>query len=312
MKIRNFSSEKVLYFKKTGELPSKDMDYFLAADEFFQVGFGYFNQNRLVKEVYLPLKSSDPLKESFALTEILEKKEGFLLRNRYQNRVQSLYTSRDELFYHLARSARFYTTLSAEEGLLDLPFENCLKDGFSLLHFCHEALRGGGKIKSLAIVADPGGNLSRSYEEGAALYEFFKTHTSLPVALHARPLNPADFNRLLCEETLVHFSGHIEEKGLWLGREFYHPAAFSQGLPPLLFLNGCTLNSGLLTAFIRRQAKNIVYFKVNQKDQEINLESLKKFYLGILSGYRVGDSARATLDFRKVRLYGWMTNRFVF
>lgn len=313
MKIQKFSLKDVFLFYKTGKLALKDPEFLLAADDFFHIGFGYFKKGKLAKRVYLPLNSPHSLKESFILIEILDTKKGILFRSRYQNKVESFYLKEEELFYHLTKLGRFYTTLSVEESFLNFPFENSLPHGFSLLHFCHESLKGGGKIESIAIVADPGETLTGSYEEGLELFRFFKSlNLSIPLSFYSKPLLAKEFNSILQEKTLVHFSGHIEEKGLWLGKEFYHPKDFSHTLPPLLFLNGCALKPNLLKAFIKRQAKNIVYFNTQQKDTHHPLDKLKKFYLGLLIGYRIGDCMRQTLDFKTARLYGWMTNRFTF
>lgn len=313
MKTHFLSPLEILKIKTGQIMPEFSDEYFLLADSYFNLGIGYYQCKKLVKDVYLPLRSRDLLKDNFILFEILNHPKGILVRKRDFKSARGEILSPEDLAYYIRQNSKLYTTFSLEQDWLSYPFETILREGFSLINYCHEAEKGGGRIESISIVADPGGNLDHAYREGFAVYEFLSS-LNFPFQLNfiSNPLYSKDFDEILKNSSLVHFCGHIEDKGIWLGKEYYRPGDFQSPLAPFLFLNGCALPERHLLQLIQRKAKNLVYGRVLLEDEVVDFRKLQYFYLGLILGYRIGDVAFATLDFNKYRLYGWMAGRFTF
>mgnify|MGYP001370580486 CR=1 FL=1 len=311
VKIKPLEAFHFLRQKKIPKILEKD--YCLLSDSFFDIGIAYFQDRKPVRKTYFPLGYQKEEKEKFSLIEIVDKKESILIRSRIGKEVSAEQVDLHFLGAKLKKHSRFYTSFSVEPDFLDYSFENHIDSAFSLLHFHFEAFAGYDPFQSMAIIADPSGNLSNAYQEGFELFQFLKKILpDLQLSFISSSMNCEEFEAVLSRCSVVHFSGHIEKKGIQIGKEFYHPAFSRKKLPSLLYLNACTLHPELLQGFIERSPQNMIYSRVNLEDQLGSLTLLKYFYLGLFSGYRIGDIAKKTLDFRKTRLYGWMTNKFNF
>jgi hypothetical protein len=312
MKIYSLSPLDVLRIKQGMNNPPHTPEYSLLCDSFFKIGFAQAQNGKIKKQLYTPLEMKEPFKNSFSLIEILPSMDNsYFVRCRYNNQVEGAMIRQHDLNFHLQKFNKFYLTLSIEDALWDHSFENTFPGGFSLLHYFYEGVSKKQKSLNMAIVADPGSELPAAYHEGAELFAFLRKELPrFPVTLFSSPLSGQEFDNILSRFSLVHFCGHIEDRGIWLGKDFYHPAFSFQPLPGLLYLNGCELPFSLFQSLVRRKIQNLVYHRKKVEDSFENPDTLKYFYLGVLCGYRIGDVARATLNFQQSRLYGWMTNRF--
>ena len=314
MKICKYTPETIFKLKYAPLPPQLKNDYHLIVDSHFDLAIGYADKGKIIKKIYAPLSIFPHQKDSFALMEIIEKEPGlFLLRLRKNQQISGYHLRSDELAAFFQKHRAYYTTFSLEAKHLFFPFDNFIQTPISLLHYFYEAYPVAGQIKNMAILCDPGGTLKNAYQEGIALYNFIKTLCpSLPLTLITHPLDAASFDRLLSENTIVHFSGHMEEQGLFLGKEFYHPSRSLGALPSLLFLHTCRLSESLLEHFLLRKPRSVVFSTVKLQDSLPEIEKIQYFYLGLLLGYRIGDVALKCLDFSRYRLYGWLTNRLYF
>lgn len=314
MQIQTICPKKWLSHQLGETLSFSCSDYFLLKDNYFDIGVAYYQNNQLIKKVYFPLSEGfHDFKKSFILAEIIEKKDCFFIRFKTKENIEIKKVSKDLLYSSLAQNSRFYTAFCVEEEFLDHPWHQTHLNAFSLLYLGKEAPKNEKKISQITIIADPAQNLENAYQEGKALYDFLKQwNLPIDIQLYAYSLKPSFLEEILRQSQVVHFCGHISEKGLCLGKDYY---SFTQGnhkLPPFLFLNGCQLPRKELQAMIYRDVANCLYQTTPIEDHAIPIEKIQYFYLGLLLGYRIGDCARKTIDFQKTRLYGWMTNRYGF
>jgi hypothetical protein len=213
--------------------------------------------------------------------------------------------------FSLQQHLKFYTTFSVEETNLNMDFEKITPQAFSLLHYCHEGLNHQASIQSIIILGDPSQELENAYHEAVALQNFLKPFCkNFSLQLITNPLDNEFLDQKLTESHVIHFCGHIDENGLKIGKKYYHPHFSATPIHSLLYLNACALPNNILVALIKRRIKNLVYNRVKIEDNLKQLDRVQLFYLGLILGYRIGDVARKTLDFKKQRLYGWMTNRY--
>lgn len=311
MKIHKISTEELLRFGFENVSRSQITSNTLLCDEYFNIALAHSENGYYFKKMYKPLQIEN-YKNSFALFEILPSQKGFYVRVRKDKEVSGQELCKQDLNFFINSHTAFYNTFSVDDSLIDYAFERAIDRNFSLIHFFHQAAYGNYPLKSMAIVADPSGNLEGAYEEGRELYEWLSSlNLNIKLSFFSSPLSSESFDKILESYSVLHFCGHIHEEGLELGEEIYHPSFSQKKLPELLFLNGCKLFSSSLLGFIKRKAKNLIYFNELLKDKFVDIEQLKKFYAGILSGYRLLDVASKTLDFKSSRIYGWASNRFL-
>lgn len=314
MKICKYPPE-TLFKLKYAPLPSSlRMDYHLITDSYFDLALGYADKGKIVKKIYAPLPIFPHQKDCFAIMEIIEKQPDlFLVRLRKNRQISGYHLNSKDLAAFFQKHQAYYTTFSLEAKHLFFPFADFIQTPLSLLHYFYEAYPVTTQIRSMAILADPAGDLKNAYQEGVALYNFLKALCpSLSLTLITHPLDAPSFDRVLKEHTIVHFSGHMEDRGLFLGKEFYHPSRSLGVLPSLLFLNTCRLSEAMLEHFLVRKPRSVVFSTVKLQDSLQEIEKIQYFYLGLLLGYRIGDVALKCLDFSRYRLYGWLTNRLYF
>lgn len=167
-------------------------------------------------------------------------------------------------------------------------------------------------VQNIAFVYDPH-HFVNSYKEVTLLSKKIKeTFPSIEISLFSYPLSETQMNNLIYNFDIIHFSGHIDTKGLQIDNNVYytpHNIVIRSIKTKFLFLNGCSLEDLLLQQFIKIRIHNILFFKEDQIDLLVNIDLLLSFYLGFFLGYRLGGLITIFKN-KKVRLFGWAHNSF--
>ncbi len=311
MKICKISTKDVLNLKFGGSLPEISGNYQLLCDELFDIGIAYIKEKKIIKDVYIPLELlNHNFKNVYSFFDVIKKNDTFLVRVKSNHKIFGGYF--DEIEHFITQHKNHYNTFCVELDTLNYPFHLSGIKNFSLTYYLKELAKGPSNIGKIAIVADPGSNLQFSYEEGVDLYNYLhELDLNLDISLITYPLSNHDFDDIISCSSIVHFCGHIEKKGLYLGNSYYNPRGTLTDVAPLLFLNGCQLSDDILIDFINRSPKNIIYRIQDIKDHKLENNWVKQFYLGLILGYRIGDIARKTINYKDTRVFGWLTNRFI-
>ncbi|HOJ50672.1 MAG TPA: hypothetical protein PKW55_07670 [Spirochaetota bacterium] len=282
-------------------------DNTILVDSYFNIGL-FIKKDNHIKKVYIPY-GVDKINYGFVIIEVIETKDNkVIIRTRGKDFMEGYKIDKKDLLYYINKYSKYYTTISTEGDILNQEFykENCI---FSIIHFFYQTVSKSTKIKSIAIIKDPSDTLNRAREETENIYNFLSTEIpDIKVSLYNN-IDGNTLEKIFSIYNIVHISGHMDEKGLLLKDGYYNPWQ-QNNLPEFIFLNTCNPSHDFLECLIRRKPLNIVYNNTKISDRE-DIESIKKFYEGIVAGYRIGDVIKKVFNNKK-RVYGWLTNRFIF
>lgn len=207
-------------------------------------------------------------------------------------------------------------TISIPTSLNHIPWE-CLHSGSSFLgtHFAMSRLLRSASpnsaivdsnnavpVTSALIIADPADSLDAAYTEGIAVREIFTAHDDIDTELRAVSVDPDFLIRNLRERSILHFAGHIDERGWQLDGEHLRAEDIlrlsgSHSMPRLIFANGCravdseTDHAPLLEAWLQTGIQHYLGPQQAVPDRLARPYAIE-FYKALLDGFSIAESVR--------------------